>query len=142
MIVVGIDGSTGAERALEWAAQEAVLRHRGLRIVAAWEVPAQVYAGAMVPGVAADDFKSSMREAAEAQAEQGLQAHPDLVTELIVREGSPAAVLLEEAREADLLVVGTRGLGGFRGLLLGSVSAQVAHHATCPVVIVPPRDGE
>ncbi len=61
-----------------------------------------------------------------------------------VVEGHPAAVLIEVAAEADLLVVGSRGLGGFRGMLLGSVSAQCVHHARCPVVVVPPPhpDGE
>jgi nucleotide-binding universal stress UspA family protein len=57
--------------------------------------------------------------------------------EPVVREGAPARVLLEEADDADLLVVGSRGLGGFRGLLLGSVSQQCSHHAPCPVVVVP-----
>jgi nucleotide-binding universal stress UspA family protein len=57
----------------------------------------------------------------------------------VVREGQPARVLLDEARDADLLVVGSRGLGGFRGLLLGSVSQQCAHHAACPLVIVRSR---
>jgi nucleotide-binding universal stress UspA family protein len=57
----------------------------------------------------------------------------------VVREGSASHVLLEEAADADLLVVGSRGLGGFRGLLLGSVGQQCAHHAPCPLVIVPHR---
>ena len=57
--------------------------------------------------------------------------------ETVFREGNPAHVLLEEAQHADLLVVGSRGLGGFRGLMLGSVGQQCAHHAPCPLVIVP-----
>src|SRR5262249_50314972 len=60
----------------------------------------------------------------------------------IVREGNPVDVLLDESKNADLLVVGTRGLGGFKELLLGSVSQQCAPHASCPVVIVPPRRHE
>jgi nucleotide-binding universal stress UspA family protein len=60
--------------------------------------------------------------------------------DVVVREGNAAAVLVAESQGAEMLVVGSRGRGGFSGLLLGSVSQQAAHHATCPVVIVPPAD--
>lgn len=138
MIVVGIDGSDGAARALEFAASEAALRARGLRVVAAWSVPKAAYTGAgLVPSVSVDEFERSMRAAAERQMSEGLAGHPGLARELMVVEGSAAKVLIEQSAAAELLVVGSRGLGGFSGLLLGSVGQHCAHHARCPVVIVP-----
>ena len=140
MIVVGIDGSEGSERALEFAANEALLRKRGLRIVAAWHVPAPVYGGGfVVPTLPATDFEDSMRAAAEREAAAAMERHPEIVSELVVCEGNAAAALLEQSADADMLVVGSRGLGGFRGLLLGSVGHQCAQHAHCPVVIIPAK---
>lgn len=66
-----------------------------------------------------------------------LAGYPDLATQLIVSEGTPAEVLVGSPERADMLVAGSRGLGGFRGLMLGSVGQQCAHHANCPVVVVP-----
>jgi nucleotide-binding universal stress UspA family protein len=138
MIVVGIDGSEGSERALEFAAGEAALRRRGLRIVSAWHVPTSLYAqGFFVSPEVASGFEQSARASAEAQAAEVLQGHPEVISELLVCERLPAKVLIEQSAEAEMLVVGSRGLGGFRGLLLGSVSQQCAQHARCPVVIVP-----
>jgi nucleotide-binding universal stress UspA family protein len=77
-----------------------------------------------------------VRAAAESQAAKVLQEHPEVISELLVCERLPAQVLIEQSAEAEMLVVGSRGLGGFRGLLLGSVSQQCAQHARCPVVIV------
>ena len=103
--------------------------------------PSVVYSGgAMAPSVSLDDFERSMRAAAERQASEGLAKHPDLVAELVIKEGNPAQVLLDESAGADMLVLGSRGLGGFRGLLLGSIGQQCVHHSRCPVVIVPPPD--
>lgn len=138
MIVVGIDGSEGAARALRFAAQEASLRGTDLRIVAVWNVPAAFYASeAMAPAIPVDHFERSMRSAVERQVDECLAAYPDLERQLIVTEGTPSQVLVEKSERADMLVVGSRGLGGFRGLMLGSVGQQCAHHANCPVVIVP-----
>ena len=78
-----------------------------------------------------------MRLALERALEEADGRAAGVEVETVVREGAPAGVLLEEAQDAELLVVGSRGLGGFRGLLLGSVGQQCAHHAPCPVVIVP-----
>lgn len=142
MIVVGIDGSEGAARALEFAAKEATLRGCGLRVVAVWHVPVPAYsAGMLAPSFSIDEFEHSMKAAADRQVSEVLAAYPDLPHELVVQEGNAAHVLLEQSSGADMLVLGSRGLGGFRGLLLGSVSQQCAHHATCPVVIVPPVGG-
>jgi nucleotide-binding universal stress UspA family protein len=138
MIVVGIDGSDGAARALRFAAQEASLRGTDLRIVAVWNIPAAYYAGeAMAPSIPVEQFERSMRAIAERQADECLDNYPNLETSLVVAEGTPSQVLVEKSERADMLVVGSRGLGGFRGLMLGSVGHQCAHHANCPVVIVP-----
>ena len=138
-IVVGVDGSAGARVALEFALHEARLRGADLRVVAAWEIPAIAYAGGYGPG---DEklFAELEHEARDNAARALADVDADGVKlTTVVREGGSAHVLLEEAADADLLVVGSRGLGGFRGLLLGSVSQQCAHHAPCPLVIVPHR---
>jgi nucleotide-binding universal stress UspA family protein len=136
-IVVGVDGSAGAREALRYALDEARLRGAGVRAVAAWQVPAVAYAGGYGP--ADPELFSELERDARTNLEGALGAVDlgDIEPETVVREGSPAHVLLEEAADADLLVVGSRGLGGFRGLLLGSVGQQCAHHAPCPLVIVP-----
>lgn len=139
MIVVGVDGSIGAARALEFGATEAQLRGTQLRVVCAWRVPVPAYAGSMIaPAIETDRFASAVREAAESQLDEVVREHDGLEVELVLREGSPTTVLLDEATRAELVVVGSRGRGGFSGLLLGSVSQQVAAHAACPVVVVPP----
>jgi nucleotide-binding universal stress UspA family protein len=139
MIVVGVDGSESAQAALRFALDEARLRGDGVRAVAAWHVPTTTYGGAFVPPADGllDELEAGSRRTLErALADAGDQA-AGLEVEPVVREGAPARVLLEAASDADLLVVGSRGLGGFRGLLLGSVGQQCTHHAPCPVVIVP-----
>jgi nucleotide-binding universal stress UspA family protein len=137
-IVVGVDGSESARAALRFALEEARLRGATVRAVAAWHVPVAAYGDAFVPPnpeLLSELEPRARRELERALAHAGPQA--DVEIEQVVREGAPARVLLEEAERADLLVVGSRGLGGFRGLLLGSVSQQCSHHAPCPVVIVP-----
>jgi nucleotide-binding universal stress UspA family protein len=138
MIVVGVDGSESAKAALRFALDEARLRGAAVRAVAAWHVPTTAYGGAFVPP--ADSLLDELETAARRTLERALADagdHADLEVASVVREGAPARVLLGEAGDADLLVVGSRGLGGFRGLMLGSVSQQCTHHAPCPVVVVP-----
>ena len=135
-IVVGVDGSPSSRDALRWAIAEARLRGCPLKAVTAWHVPWAGYEGVPLP----DDLPSEMERAArevvaEAVARLGTDAEGVDIRAVVV-EGDSARVLIDEAREACLLVVGSRGLGGFRELLLGSVSQQCAHHAGCPVVIV------
>jgi nucleotide-binding universal stress UspA family protein len=139
MIVVGVDGSPGARTALEFALHESRLRGADLRVVAAWQLPAVAYAGGYGPGDA--ELYGQLEQEARDNASGALARVDANGVEIttVVREGSASHVLLEEAADADLLVVGSRGLGGFRGLLLGSVSQQCAHHAPCPLVIVPHR---
>ena len=136
-IVAGVDGSDGAQEALRLAVREARLRGAGLRVVIAWQMPAMAYGGV---GFSPDIDPAVFRENAGATLEKALAAlggqANGIEIERVARIGVPAQVLLEEARGADLLVVGSRGHGGFAGLLLGSVSHQCALHAACPVLIV------
>jgi nucleotide-binding universal stress UspA family protein len=143
-IVVGVDHSPGAKAALRFALDEARLRHATLRVVHAWHLGS---IGA--PGIEASsttfgaelDLRGGARDALEQSLRETIPDTDGVELERRVVEGAAASVLVDESRDADLLVVGSRGLGGFRGLLLGSVGQQCAHHAACPVVIVPhPQD--
>lgn len=131
LIVVGIDGSAGAKEALRFALEESRLRGARLRAVHA------IGSFGSYPSLAVD--VSAVHQAAQellANATSEATAEDEVAIEGRVVEGAPGAVLVDESRDADLLVVGSRGHGGFVGLLLGSVSQQCAHHAECPVVIV------
>jgi nucleotide-binding universal stress UspA family protein len=142
MIVIGIDGSEGSALALRFAREEGRLRGEPLQAVTAWELPVPVYAGGFIaPSVTSDDVEKAAREVAEKQLVEVLGADGGERPELVVREGSAAGVLVDAAKQATMLVVGSRGHGGFTGLLLGSVSQQCAHHASCPVTIVPASAG-
>src|SRR5262249_23740770 len=138
-IVVGVDGSEGGLAALEFAAREAAFRGARLRVVAVWQIPAAAYGVDFAPPVgpgAWDGFRDRGHEVADEALAAVKKAHPSLEGEALVFQGQPADVLLEQSADADLIVVGRRGIGGFRSLLLGSVSQQVVQHATCPVVVV------
>lgn len=142
VIVVGVDHSPGAKAALRFAEEEARFRGATIHAVHAWQYAYVGYAGleGSVPSIGADI--EQLRAAAEAALEASVrEALPDTDVEIKLQaiQGTPAGVLVEESRDADLLVVGSRGHGGFVGLLLGSVSQQCAHHAACPVVIVHPK---
>ena len=139
VIVVGVDHSPGAKAALVFANQEARLRGATIRAVHAWQYGSIGSIGpeGRVPPVGAD--LDELRTAAEAALNASVrEALPDTEVEIELHaiQGAAAGVLVEASRDADLLVVGSRGHGGFVGLLLGSVSQQCAHHAECPVVIV------
>jgi nucleotide-binding universal stress UspA family protein len=139
MIVVGVDGSEGGGAALEFAVAEAVLRKDALRIVSAWEVPAVVYGSGFTPPMDAgtlEAFGARAQQVADDASAAVKKDHPTLEVEAVAVAGQPADVLLEQGNGAELIVVGRRGLGGFRSLLLGSVSQQVVHYAACPVVVV------
>jgi nucleotide-binding universal stress UspA family protein len=145
VIVVGVDASQEAQAALRFAVAEAKLRGATLRAVHAWHFSQLAAAGIEGSYVGFNRELEERGRAAMATLDATLgEVEADLVDVQLERraaEGSPAALLVEESRGADLLVVGSRGLGGFAGLLLGSVSQQCAHHAACPVVIVR-GDGE
>ena len=142
LVVVGYDGSQGAEAALLVALEEARRRNATLRVVAAWHVPAPLV-GATVTLTDADRLGEDIRTALTRVVDDAVAAlraeDADVDVEAVVVEGPAVTVLLGEAADAELLVVGSRGLGGFRELLLGSVSHQCAQHASCPVLIVPPQ---
>jgi nucleotide-binding universal stress UspA family protein len=146
VIVVGVDHSAGAEEALRFALEEAKLRQASLRAVHAWQlsyIGAGSTAGSYpVLGGELDDLRAAAEAALDTTLREASPDPGDVEIERRVVEGVPAAVLVEESRGADLLVVGSRGHGGFAQLLLGSVSQQCAHHAECPVVIVRPKPGE
>ena len=133
VVVVGVDGSEGAQRALEWAADEARLRGARLRAVCVWSYLDQA-GGSFDPSYGEDDARRLLDGAVDSVAgAAGIDVERLTVNDL------PARGLLDSAADADLVVVGARGMGGFQGLLLGSVSQQVVQHAPCPVVIVPQR---
>ncbi len=139
-IVVGVDGSPSSLEALRWALHEAGARQVKLQALQAWSRPVVTSPlGAVEPALDAEGLKAlaaSAQERVEAALAGSDAAGAGVEVEALAVEGPPAAVLLEASRDADLLVLGSRGLGGFAGLLLGSVGHQCAQHASCPVVIV------
>jgi nucleotide-binding universal stress UspA family protein len=154
-IVVGVDGSAGSVAALRWALAEAHLRGAPLRLVHAYQLPHFLVGeaglgvgGAGIPAYASEDAErfsaASQAEARHVLASTLERADGETLAgvevEQEIREGLAAPVLIEAGRGAALLVLGSRGRGGFAGLLLGSVSQQCAQHPPCPVVILPPVD--
>jgi nucleotide-binding universal stress UspA family protein len=136
-IVVGVDGSAGSRAALRWAHAEAELRACPLEVVTVWQFPVMT----SLPAFGAVPPPEDLSGAAEASLQEVLrdESVASSTTEPVtatVAEGAAAAALLEVAADADLLVVGSRGHGGFTGLLLGSVSQQCTMHGPCPVVVV------
>ena len=155
IIVVGVDGSEGSVAALRWALDEARLRQSDVRVVHAYRSPEYALvdgdlgvAGGMGMPVMATEGTEELRRAVETQARTVIDASlrdaggelERLTVERVAIEGPAAQTLIEAGRGAELLVVGSRGRGGFVGLLLGSVSQQCAQHPPCPVVILPPPD--
>lgn len=136
-VVVGLDGSEAAQRALEWALDEVRARGAVLDVVHAWDLPLIGNIGALAfdPILCQDLGHEMLDEAISASDARatGVDVHR------ILARGSAARVLIERGRHADLVVVGARGRGGFAGLLLGSVSHRVAHDAPCPVVVLRER---
>lgn len=138
-IVVGVDGSQTGHVALQWAVAEAQARDAQLDVVNVWNVP-NAY-GYPYVGIAFEPAPFE-QTAHNVLAQQLVDADVAGLSHIPTRtaiQGYPAKALLEHAKDADLIVIGSRGLGGFKGLMLGSVSDQITQHATCPVVVVPPR---
>ena len=141
-IVVGVDGSPGSRAALRWALNEARLRESTVRAVYAWSLPhLPVATLGFMPVVAQTPedvkaFEDAGRQVLDDMVTDVAGADPAVRVERRVVQGPPSQELIAAAADAQLLVVGSRGLGGFKELLLGSVSHQCAHHASCPVVIV------
>ncbi|HEY8788002.1 MAG TPA: universal stress protein [Actinopolymorphaceae bacterium] len=132
-IVVGVDGSDASIEAVRWAVRYARLVGADVETVTSWVYPAS-------SGMALDtiDWQQNARDILDAALARALSDGSDHLIRTIV-EDHPAAALVDAARGAELLVVGSRGRGAFAGMLLGSVSQHVAAHAPCPVVVVRPQ---
>lgn len=138
-ILVGIDGSAHSQHALEWAAKEAALRHTSLTVLTVHQAVAGFWGGTL--HYAGDEsLTEKARAAAQAETDKVLaglgDARPASVT-VKATNGQPAEEILNEGVDVDLIVLGSRGGGGFSRLLQGSVSAHVAEHAKVPVTITP-----
>ncbi len=132
-VVVGVDGSRPSVEALRWGAYQASVLGAQLEAVTAWEYPTS-FGWASVPSDwdPVEDMEKVLHEVVRG----AFDGKPPAGLRLQVREGGAARVLIEASQGAVMLVVGSRGHGGFAGMLLGSVSANVAEHAHCPVLII------
>lgn len=139
-IIVGMDNSAHATKALDWAMREAGMRQATLTVISVIPAMASPWTGNPLSVPDADEAvqhaKQAVEEAVAKSASNTTGTQPSSVT-VKVFTGFPAQSLVDAARDAELVVVGSRGSGGFTTALLGSVSNQVAHHAACPIVIVP-----
>jgi nucleotide-binding universal stress UspA family protein len=145
LIVVGVDHSAGAKEALRFALEEAQFRQATVSVVHAWRFGSLAAPGIerslTMPGGEFEELRRAAEAALNATIQEVTGDAGDVEIERRIVQGAPAAVLVEESGGADLLVVGSRGHGGFAQLLLGSVSQQCALHAECPVVIVRATSG-
>lgn len=135
-IVVGVDGSVDARRAVDWAIEEARLRGWTLELVHGIDVGVAA-ASPYGSGVVLEQLQDAGRQLLDDEVARVRALGVEVTGSFDI--GSAAYALIEASRDAGLLVVGTRGHGGFHGLLLGSVSTACVHHAHCPVVVVPPE---
>ena len=148
-VVVGIDGSVAARQALHIGIQEAQWRHASVVAVMVIIVPSLALHG--LDDSDAERLKSFSNDLAQREIDEARERYGDdfpVPVELVTRVGHPGDELIQEAGgnnkqgPAELLILGSRGLGGFRGLLLGSVTTYVAHHPPCPLMIVRPTDDD
>jgi nucleotide-binding universal stress UspA family protein len=136
-ILVGVDGSRGSRKALTWAAAEAA--EHGADLIVLHVRESRILPPAGNPSVPTGEVPDGAGEAGDELVQiikEELGDDPPVVAQPRVKQGRPAEVLIEESAGANLLVVGTRGHGGFAGLVLGSVSQHVAAYAQCPVTVV------
>jgi nucleotide-binding universal stress UspA family protein len=140
-IIVGVDGSEHSVKALRWAMLEAAVQHAPVTVMTVHPVPVRPGTTVFCPMPLYTDTDDDLEFARKAVWELVDKVTSDVgdTVPVIVRSvrGDPAAELLREASDADMLVVGSRGTGGFTRLMMGSVSTKVVHHATCPVVVIP-----
>jgi nucleotide-binding universal stress UspA family protein len=134
---VGVDGSEGSRKALTWAAAEAANHGADLVVLNVWEhtLPPPTGSVSVSEHYVPESSQRTTEELLQEITEE-LGENPPVAVQPRVKQGNAARVLIEESADADLLVVGTRGRGGFRGLVLGSVSQHVAAYARCPVTVV------
>jgi nucleotide-binding universal stress UspA family protein len=135
-IVVAVDGSSNSRLALRRAAEEATAHGTSLEVVLAWGLLNQVTATQFDPNYGEARARADLEQIVAEELGQNCPAS----TALRIENDLPARAILSAAQGAWMVVVGSRGLGGFKGLLLGSVGQQIAHHAPCPVLIVPEPD--
>jgi nucleotide-binding universal stress UspA family protein len=141
-VIVGVDGSGHSQRALEFAMKEAAVRHVPLTVLTVHEAIRGYYSGvAVFPD---DPARTELaRKAAQAETDKVLAEldgpHPESVTVKAVH-GFPVEELINAGTDADMLVLGSRGAGGFTRLIMGSTAGQVVLHAHCPVLVIPPED--
>jgi nucleotide-binding universal stress UspA family protein len=150
-IVVGVDGSDASKDALRWAVEEARFRKATVDAVYAWQVPIMPpdVGPSLAPSASALEMTSLFPKLAESAqllvdevVKEVVGDQADVEVRPLPIEGPPANALLEAAQDADLLVVGSRGHGHFKGMLLGSTSLHVVQHAPCPVVVLRHRGGD
>lgn len=134
-IVVGVDGSEHGDAALRWALEEAQVHGSSLTAVFAWQMPFLEFPGAFERQEIEDLAKDFL-----VKAVGQVESAPQVPLELLVAQGDVSEALIEASKGADLLVLGSRGRGGFAGLKLGSVSQECVAHAHCPVVVVRAKD--
>lgn len=142
-IVVGVDRSDGSAVALAWALKLAEETGAVVEALHAYQLPYGWIDNGFGPEMEAweQEARSEARQELDRAVDGVIAGHPDYVEVVrTVVEGAPARALLDASKGSDLLVVGTRGRGGFAGLLIGSVSQQCVHHSHCPVVVVPSWD--
>ena len=141
-IIVGIDGSGHSQRALRRAMKEAAIHQEPLTVITVHQAIVG-YAGGPVTYPQDQPETERAREAAQAETDKALAEldgpRPSSVTVTAVH-GIPAEVLVNARKDADMIVLGEFGTGGFGHVLMGSVASKVAHHATCPVLIIPPEN--
>lgn len=132
-IVVGVDGSEGSAKALDWVIAEATRFPASLELVTAWMFPMALgYVFARTP----DEVRQQVQRIADTSVSHVAEVAPDIVVRSTLREGEAGPTLVDLSTGADLLVVGSQGHGGIRELLLGSVGTYCSRHAHCPIVIV------
>jgi nucleotide-binding universal stress UspA family protein len=137
-VIVGVDGSPQSTSALAWAARYAAAMGASLRAVVAWHYPSAAGLPPVghTPEPVTSQVEQSRYEILDRAIESACRDLPPMQIERKVVYGHPAQVLIDESRNADLLVVGSRGHGGFTGMMLGSVSTHCVTHASCPVTVV------
>ncbi|WP_018296911.1 universal stress protein [Corynebacterium lubricantis] len=137
IVVVAVDGSDASNNAVRWAANTAMKRDIPLRLASSYTMPQFLYAEGMVPPQELfDDLQRETLDKVEAAREIAHEVAPDIKIGHTIAEGSPIDMLLEMSKDVTMIVMGSRGLGGLSGMVLGSVSAAVVSHADCPVVVV------
>jgi nucleotide-binding universal stress UspA family protein len=137
-IVVGVDGSAASRAAFRWAVRQAELTGATVQAITAWQYPVATggYAWAPVAVLDCNDLQEAAEKTLADEISEVVGARTDIKLLPQAVEGNPAQVLLDATAGADLLVVGSRGHGGFASALLGSVSQHCVHHAACPVLII------